>query len=72
VIAGEKRGLSDDKLSTIMAGHRAADLTPEEAIAYDVASSLMHHGSLPEINYREAVKQFGVPARPKLIYLVGL
>jgi 4-carboxymuconolactone decarboxylase len=72
VIAGEKRGLSDDKLSTIMAGHRPIDLTPEEAVAYDVASSLMHHGTLPEINYRAAVKQFGVHGAAELIYLVGL
>lgn len=49
-----------------MAGHRPSDLTREEAIAYDVASSLMHHGTLPEINYRQAVKQFGVRGAAKL------
>src|SRR5262249_60362029 len=27
VIAGEQRGLSDDKLATILAGHRPSDLT---------------------------------------------
>jgi 4-carboxymuconolactone decarboxylase len=72
VFVAETRGLSDDKLSTIMAGHRPSDLTLEEAIAYDVASSLMHHGTLPEINYRQAVKQFGVHGAAELIYLVGL
>jgi len=72
VIAGERRGLSDDKLSTIMAGHRPTDLTREEAVAYDVASALMHHGTLPEINYRQAVAQFGQHGAAELIYLVGL
>ena len=72
VFVAETRGLSDDKLSTITAGHRPSDLTLEEAIAYDVASSLMHHGTLPEINYRQAVKQFGVHGAAELIYLVGL
>jgi 4-carboxymuconolactone decarboxylase len=37
-----------------------------------MTSSLMHHGTLPEINYREAVKQFGVHGAAELIYLVGL
>jgi 4-carboxymuconolactone decarboxylase len=72
VFIGETRGLSDDKLSTIMAGHRPTDLTRDEGVAYDVTSSLMHHGTLPEINYREAVKQFGVHGAAELIYLVGL
>ncbi len=36
---GELRGLSDEKISTIVAGQRPADLTREEAIAYDVASA---------------------------------
>jgi 4-carboxymuconolactone decarboxylase len=40
VIAAENRGLSDDKLATILAGGRPADLTPEEGVAYDVASAL--------------------------------
>ncbi|HTZ02838.1 MAG TPA: carboxymuconolactone decarboxylase family protein [Xanthobacteraceae bacterium] len=72
VIAGEKRGLSDDKLATIVSGQRPADLTPEEGVAYDVASSLVHHGTLPELSYRAAVKTFGDYGAAELIYLVGL
>jgi alkylhydroperoxidase family enzyme len=71
VLVSEARGLSDDKLSTLTAGHRPPDLTPEEAIAYDVASALLDHGTLPEINYRQAVKRFGVHGAGELIYLVG-
>ena len=50
VIAAERRGLSDDKLATIVAGQRPGDLTREETIAYDVASALLHHGTLPELS----------------------
>ncbi len=59
VIAGEQRGLSDDKLATIVSGQRPADLTHEEGVAYDVAAALLHHGVLPELSYRAAVKTFG-------------
>ncbi len=72
VIAAEHRGLSDDKLATILAGQRPGDLTREEAIAYDVASALLHHGTLPELIYRQAVEAFGQHGAAELIYLVGL
>ena len=72
VIAAESRGLSDDKLATILAGQRPGDLTREEGVAYDVASALLHHGTLPELNYRQAVEAFGRHGAAELIYLVGL
>ena len=72
VIAAERRGLSDDKLATILAGQRPIDLTREEAIAYDVAAGLLHHGTLPELIYRQAVQAFGQHGAAELIYLVGL
>jgi hypothetical protein len=72
VIAGERRGLPDDKIAVIVAGHRPTDLTREEGVAFDVASALLHHGTLPEINYRQAVSAFGQGGAAELIYLVGL
>lgn len=72
VIAAERRGLSDDKLATIVAGQRPGDLTREEAIAYDVASALVEHGTLPELSYRQAVQAFSRHGAAELIYLVGL
>jgi alkylhydroperoxidase family enzyme len=72
VLAAERRGLSDDKLATIVAGQRPGDLTREEAIAYDVASALVQQGVLPELNYRQAVAAFGRTGAAELIYLVGL
>ena len=44
----------------------------DEGVAYDVASSLLHHGTLPELSYRAAVKAFGQHGAAELIYLVGL
>lgn len=72
VMAAEQRGLSDDKLATIVAGQRPGNLTRAEGIAYDVAAALLHHGTLPELNYRQAVKEFGQHGAAELIYLVGL
>jgi 4-carboxymuconolactone decarboxylase len=72
VLVAEQKGLSDDKLSTIVAGQRPVDLTKEEAVAYDVASALVQQGVLPELNYRQAVAVFGKHGAAELIYLVGL
>jgi 4-carboxymuconolactone decarboxylase len=72
VMIAEQRGLSDDKIATIVAGERPTDLARDEAIAYDVASALVDHGVLPELNYPLAVQTFGEHGAAELIYLVGL
>ena len=72
VCVAERTGLSDEKLATIVAGQRPADLTPEEGLAYDVASALVSGGVLPELTYRRAVETFGQSAAAELCYLVGL
>lgn len=61
VIIAEQRGLSDEKLATIVAGQRPVDLTRQEAVAYDFASALVNGGVLPELTYRRAVSEFGEP-----------
>jgi 4-carboxymuconolactone decarboxylase len=55
VLVGEQRGLSDEKLATIVAGQRPVDLTRDEAIAYDFAGALVNGGVLPELTYKTAV-----------------
>ncbi|MEJ0044992.1 MAG: 4-carboxymuconolactone decarboxylase [Rhodospirillales bacterium] len=72
VNVAENRGLSDEKLATIVAGQRPADLTREESIAYDFASALVSGGVLPELTYRAAVQQFGQAGAAELSYLIGL
>jgi len=71
-LVAELRHISDEKISTIIAGQRPADLTREEAVAYDVASALVTGGTLPELCYKQAVSSFGEGAAAELIYLVGL
>jgi hypothetical protein len=72
VIVAEHRGLSDEKLATIVAGQRPADLTRQEAVAFDFAWALVNGGVLPELTYRAAVEQFGVHGAAELSYLIGL
>src|ERR1700687_5904644 len=72
VIVAEHRGLSDEKLATIVAGQRPTDLSRQEAVAYDFASALVSGGVLPELTYRAAVEQFGQHGAAELSYLVGL
>ena len=60
------------QLATIVAGQRPADLTRNEAVAYDLASALVSGGVLPELTYRQAVEAFGEHGAAELIYLVGL
>jgi 4-carboxymuconolactone decarboxylase len=71
VLLGERVGLPDDKIATIVAGQRPSDLTREEAIAYDVAAALVGTGGLPDINYRQATEAFGPHGAAELVFLVG-
>jgi 4-carboxymuconolactone decarboxylase len=72
VIIAEARGLSDEKIATIIAGQRPPDLTRQEAVAYDVASALVSGSILPELLYRQSVATFGANETAELINLVGL
>ena len=71
VLIGERLGLPDDKIATIIAGQRPASLTAEEAIAYDIAAALVDSGVLPDLNFRQAVAAFGPHGAAELIFLVG-
>jgi alkylhydroperoxidase family enzyme len=72
VLMAEARGLADDKISTIVAGQRPADLDADEGAAYDVAFALVNGGVLPELVYSRAIERFGQAGAGELIYLVGL
>ena len=63
--------LSAAKIATITAGERPSDLTPQEAVAYDVAAALNRGGALSEAAYRAAVEAFGTDGAAELVYLVG-
>jgi 4-carboxymuconolactone decarboxylase len=72
VLVAENRGLSDEKISTIVAGQRPVDLTRQEAVAFDFTFALVNGGVLPELPYKAAVKEFGAHGAAELSYLVGL
>jgi 4-carboxymuconolactone decarboxylase len=72
VLVAEQRGLSDEKLATIVAGQRPVDLTRQEAVAYDFAAALVNGGVLPELTYKAAVEQFGAHGAAELSYLIGV
>jgi 4-carboxymuconolactone decarboxylase len=72
VLIAEARGLPDEKIATIVAGQRPADLSREEGVAYDVASALVSGSVLPELVYRQAVATFSEDETAELVYLVGL
>jgi alkylhydroperoxidase family enzyme len=72
VLVAELRGISDDKIATIIAGQRPGDLTRQEAVAYDMASALVSGGVLPALTYRQAIGLFGEEGTAEFIYLVGL
>ena len=67
----EQAGLSDAKIATIAAGQRPADLTEEEAAAYDVAAALTAGKQLPEGTYQRALRAFGPDQVAELVYLIG-
>ncbi len=72
VLVAEQRGLSDEKLATIVAGQRPPDLTRDEAVAYDFAAALVSGGVLPELTYKAAVERFGADGAAELSYLIGV
>lgn len=70
-IVGERVHLDEAKIATIVAGERPADLSREEAVAYDVSANLCSGGPLPASTYRAAVEVFGEAGAAELIFLVG-
>ena len=67
----EQAGLSTAKVAAITAGQRPADLTEEEAAAYDVAAALTGGKQLPESTYQRALRAFGEEQVAELVYLIG-
>jgi 4-carboxymuconolactone decarboxylase len=66
-----RAGLSADKIATIAAGERPADLTDDERVAYDMTAALNRGGVLPETTYRASVDRFGEQGAAEIVFLVG-
>lgn len=66
-----RAGLSDEKISSVAAGERPADLTDDERVAYDMAAALNRGGALPESTFRAAVGRLGEQGAAEIVFLVG-
>jgi len=66
-----RAGLSGDKIATVVAGERPANLTDAERVAYDMAAALNRGGMLPETTYQAAVRQLGEHGVAEIVFLVG-
>lgn len=66
------KGLAEDKIATITAGQRPADLSPDEAAVYDATTALNAGGVLPRPVYDRVQAAFGPRGIAELIHLVGL
>ncbi len=67
----ERTGLSPAKIATIAAGQRLADLSVEEAAAYNVATMLAGDKQLAGSTYQAAIDAFGQDGVGKLVYIFG-
>lgn len=69
---GEKDGLAPDKIASITAGVKPANLTQTESVAYDLAWSLCQPGPISGAVYDRALEAFGKDGLSILVYLVGM
>jgi alkylhydroperoxidase family enzyme len=72
IAIAEREGMKPERLASLVADVKPADLTAEESVAYDLAFKLVRGGVLPEPLYRLAVDTFGQHGTNEMIYLVGL
>jgi 4-carboxymuconolactone decarboxylase len=70
-VAAARHHMSKGRIATLATGGRPADLTEDEAVAFDVTHALLNGGVLPEPAYRHALALFGQEGMNELIYLVG-
>jgi 4-carboxymuconolactone decarboxylase len=72
VAVAERENMSPERLATLTADLKPADLSAEESVAFDLAYALARGGVLPEPIYRLALRTFGQHGLNEMIYLVGL
>ena len=71
VATAKAGGMDEAKLATLAAGGRPADLSPEEACAFNVATALLGGGVLPGATYRAARDLLGQGALTELVLWIG-
>jgi len=64
-------GISPEVIATLSAGSRPHGLTLQQAIAHDIARSLVTGHIVPESTYRHAVNLLGHDGVAELLFLIG-
>lgn len=64
-------GLAPGVIATLAAGGRPHGLSEQQAIAHDIARSLVTGHIVPEATYQQAVRLLGRDAVAELIFLIG-
>ena len=72
IAVAEREGMTPERLASLVANLKLADLSAQESVAFDFAYAMVRGGTLPEPLYRLAVKTFGQHSTNEMIYLVGL
>jgi len=72
IAVAEREGMKAERLASLVANVKPADLSADESIAFDFSYALVRGGTLPEPLYRLAVATFGQHSTNEMIYLVGL
>jgi 4-carboxymuconolactone decarboxylase len=72
IAVAEHEGMAPQRLASLVANLKPADLAPDESVAFDFTYALVRGGTLPEPLYRLAIDTFGQHGTNELIYLVGL
>ena len=72
VAVAERLGMPLPRISALVANVKPADLTHDEATAFDVAYLLCRGGALPDATWRLAIGAFGELGAAQLVYLVGV
>ena len=70
-ITGAHAGLSSSQIATLASGGCPADLSEEQAIAYDVARCLLSRRILPASTYEKAHRLLGEDGVGELAFLIG-
>lgn len=70
-IMAEAFGIPAGIISTLASGHRPDGLSDEEAVAHDIARTLVAGRIVPDATYRYAVQLLGQEGVAELFFLIG-
>jgi 4-carboxymuconolactone decarboxylase len=70
-VVAKTAGLKEAQIATLAVGNKPVDLSPEESLAFDMATALLKGAQLPDSTYRAGVAAFTEAGTAEIIFLVG-